>query len=76
MAMASALLPTSLRGTGLGLVVTATSVARIVATIGFGAVWVAAGADVAVVCFAAVLVAALTASGLAFLKMRDVRFAT
>ena len=66
MAISSALLPTALRGTGLALLVTATSVARIVAAIGFGALWSQAGTDVAVIAFAAGLATAIAVAAFLF----------
>ncbi len=71
MAIASALLPASLRGTGLALLVTATSVARIVAAIAFGAVWASAGAHTALVSFAIALVVVLAASAMAMVYLRE-----
>jgi MFS family permease len=71
MAIASTLLPAALRGTGLGLLVTATSLARIVAAIGFGAVWTSAGSETALTVFAAGLAVALAAAALSFLRLRN-----
>jgi MFS family permease len=59
MALASAVLPASLRGSGLALVVTATSLSRLAASIVFGAVWTFAGLEAAVVSFALALALAL-----------------
>ena len=75
MAIASALLPAHLRGTGLGLLVTATSLTRIVATVGFGAIWTSAGSDVALETYAIGLAIALVGATLCFLffgRDRDV----
>jgi MFS family permease len=58
-AMASALLPPEVRGTGLATLVTATSVGRLVASVLFGALWTAFGYQTAVVAFAGVLLLAL-----------------
>ncbi|CAA9515083.1 MAG: Uncharacterized MFS-type transporter [uncultured Solirubrobacteraceae bacterium] len=69
MAISSALLPAALRGTGLALLVTATSVARIVAAIGFGALWSQAGTDVAVIAFAAVLATAIAVAAFLFTRV-------
>ena len=59
MALASAVLPPALRASGLALVVTATSLARLVASIAFGVLWTAFGLETAVVAFAVGLVVAL-----------------
>lgn len=69
MAISSALLPAALRGTGLALLVTATSVARIVAAIGFGALWSQAGTDVAVIAFAAGLTTAIAVAAFLFTRV-------
>jgi MFS family permease len=47
-ALASALLPPEVRATGLSLLVTVTSLARLVASIAFGAIWVLIGVKAAV----------------------------
>jgi predicted MFS family arabinose efflux permease len=62
MALASTLLPEELRASGLSLVVSVTSLARLVASIAFGAVWAAAGIQAAIVVFGIAL-AATTALG-------------
>jgi MFS family permease len=59
MALGSALLPPALRGSGLALIVTATSLARLVASILFGALWTLVGIETAVAVFAVALVVAL-----------------
>ena len=59
MAMGSAYLPESLRGSGLALLGTSTSIARLFASIGFGAVWTWLGAQAAVGLFAFGLVVAM-----------------
>jgi MFS family permease len=60
MALGSAVTPEALRGSGLALLGTATSVARLFASLAFGALWTLWGMDAAVVCFAVALVAAAT----------------
>jgi MFS family permease len=65
MAFASSVLPEQLRGTGLALIVTATSVARLLGSILFGALWTVFGVNAAVFAFAAVLVLALPLAMLA-----------
>jgi MFS family permease len=66
-ALASAVLPAELRGSGLALLGTATNLARLFSSVLFGALWTAFGIQVAAVGFAgALLVAgALSAVGLA-----------
>ena len=64
-ALASAVLPTELRASGLGLLTTATNVARLLASVLFGALWTRWSLDIAVGCFAAGLGAALLVAVLA-----------
>jgi MFS family permease len=59
MAMGSAVVPDELRGSGLALLGTATSVARLVASLLFGALWTLWSIHAAVVAFAVALVAAM-----------------
>jgi MFS family permease len=51
-ALASSMLPAEVRATGLSLVMTATSIARLLASVLFGAIWVLAGVHAAVWVFA------------------------
>jgi MFS family permease len=63
MALASAVLPPTLRGSGLALLTTGTSLSRLLSSVLFGAVWTAFGIQTAIVVFAAGLaVAGLTAA--------------
>src|SRR3954451_719495 len=62
-AMASALLPPEARATGLSLLVTVTSIGRLIASIAFGAAWMLIGVHAAVVVFAAGLVVAAALAG-------------
>ncbi len=62
MALGSAIVPEELRGSGLALLGTATSVARLVASLAFGALWTLWGMDVAMGCFSVALVAAAAVS--------------
>jgi MFS family permease len=59
MALASAVLPEELRGSGLAVLVTATSGARLLASIAFGALWTWASFSSAVLVFALALAGAL-----------------
>ena len=61
MALASAFVPAPLRGSGLGIVATANGVARLFASLLFGALWEARGMAFALVVFAAGLGCALLA---------------
>jgi MFS family permease len=58
-AIASALLPAPLQASGLALLVTATSLAKLGSSIVFGLVWTLGGLDAAAVAFAAALAVAL-----------------
>ena len=64
MAMGSAVVPDDLRGSGLALLGTATSVARLVASLLFGALWTVWGIHAAVGAFAVGLAVAMTASSI------------
>jgi MFS family permease len=61
-ALLSAVLPPELRGSGLGLVATAVSLARLVASIAFGWLWSARGGPTAIVVFAVAMPLAMAAS--------------
>lgn len=63
-AIASALLPDRLRASGLALLVTATSLAKLVSSVLFGLAWTLGGLDVAALAFGAALVVALLAATL------------
>ena len=58
-AFASGVLPETVRGTGLAVLLTSTSVARMLASVGFGWVWAVAGPQRAVAWFAVALGLAL-----------------
>jgi len=58
MALASAMLPADVRGTGLALLTTMTSLGRLAASIAFGAVWAGYGSTAALTGFVVALVAA------------------
>jgi MFS family permease len=62
-ALGSSHLPEELRGSGLAILGTATSAARLVASLLFGALWTAAGVGGALGCFAIGLVLATALSG-------------
>jgi len=65
MALASAIVPEHLRGSGLALLVTATSLAKLVASIAFGALWTAFDARTAVIAFAVGLAVTLCLAAVA-----------
>jgi MFS family permease len=58
MAMGSAVVPETVRGSGLALLRTTTSGARLLASVTFGALWTVWGIDAAIVCFGIALLAA------------------
>jgi MFS family permease len=70
MAVASGLLPESLRGSGLAFVVTCTSVGRLLASVVFGALWTYFGIETAVVIYTAGLAAALPLAAWAIARSR------
>jgi MFS family permease len=67
MALGSAEVPEALRGSGLALLGTASSTARLVSSLAFGALWTATSADTAVMVFG---IALLLAMGLAARGLR------
>jgi len=69
-AMASALLPEEVRGTGLAALVTATSTGRMLASILFGALWTAFGYEAAVAAFVVVLLSALATATPVLVRMQ------
>lgn len=73
MALASAMLPVDVRGTGLALLTTMTSLGRLAASIAFGAVWAGYGSSAALTGFVVALVAAtgLAAAALAGSRGHD-----
>jgi MFS family permease len=62
MALASAHVPDETRGTGLAVLGTASSLARLTASLLFGALWTAFGITTAFVCFAVALTAVIAAT--------------
>jgi hypothetical protein len=58
MAMGSAVVPEEVRGSGLALLRTTTSAARLLASVTFGALWTLWGIEAAIACFGAALLAA------------------
>jgi MFS family permease len=68
MALASSMLPESLRTSGLALLATATSLARLAASVLFGLTWTWQGVEVAVCIFMAGLVSAMILAGTHLLR--------
>ena len=68
MALGSAVVPDEVRGSGLALLRTSTSVARLFASIGFGAVWTLWGIDAALAAFGAALLAAVAVAAVALAR--------
>jgi len=64
-AMASAALPPRLCGSGLAVLATVTNVARLLASVAFGAIWMWTGLNNAIVAFAGALVIAIAIARLA-----------
>jgi MFS family permease len=71
MAIGSALLPESARATGLSLIVTATSIAKLLASVLFGAVWTVAGLRTALIAFGCALVLAAAVGAAVLARTRD-----
>jgi MFS family permease len=71
MALGSTVIPDGVRGSGLALLGTATSLARLFASIAFGGLWVLWGINAAFVVFAIALVAASVFAGAALIRSRE-----
>jgi MFS family permease len=69
-ALGSALAPEEVRGSGLALLRTVTSIARLVASIAFGALWTVWGMEVALATFAAALLAATAIAAVVLISTR------
>jgi MFS family permease len=65
-ALASGMLPGTLRGSGLALLTTATSMSRLIASIAFGWIWTVWGQNTATVWFAVALTAGIVAAAPVF----------
>jgi MFS family permease len=70
MALASTMLPEELRGSGMALLVTATSLARLLASVLFGTLWTWLGIEAAIVFYAAGLVVVMSLAAIALLRTR------
>jgi hypothetical protein len=71
MALASALLPEKLRGSGLALLVTATSLTRLLASVILGAIWTWVGLEAAVLSFGIGLLLALALAATVLRRMKE-----
>jgi MFS family permease len=71
MALASSLLPERLRGSGLALLVTATSLGRLLASVALGAIWTWIGLEAAVLSFGIGLVLAMLLAGVLLARVKE-----
>ncbi len=71
MALASALLPRRLIGSGLALLVTVTSLMRLLASVILGALWTLFGLETAVLCFGIGLLLSMALAAFLFTRMRE-----
>jgi MFS family permease len=71
MALASAVVPEELRGSGLALVRTVTSVFRLLASVAFGALWFVWSIDLAIATFGAALLVSTAAAALLLARHRE-----
>lgn len=71
MALASTLLPRSLQATGLAVVVTGTSLGRLLSAIAFGALWTWQGPETALVVFICGLAVAIAAALVVLMRARE-----
>jgi MFS family permease len=71
MAFGSAIVPDELRGSGLALLSTATSLSRLVASLAFGGLWTLVGIRSATACFGVALVVAIAVAAAALRRTRE-----
>ena len=71
MALGSTIVPDEVRGSGLALVGTVTNIARLIASVVFGALWTVWGIHAAIACFGVGLVAATALAALLLLRTRE-----
>ena len=71
MALGSSVVPDEVRGSGLALVGTVTNIARLLASVAFGALWTLWGLHNAIACFAAALVAATALAAVLLARTRE-----
>jgi MFS family permease len=70
-ALGSAVVPPEVRASGLALLRTSTSLARLIASIAFGGLWVLWGMGAAIACFGAALVGATALAAVALRSTRE-----
>lgn len=70
-AFGSAIVPQSVRGSGLALLNTITGVSKLLSSIAFGAIWTLTSTDTAIAVFGAGLVVAMGLSALSFVRTRE-----
>ena len=71
MALASSLLPERLRGSGLALLVTATSLSRLLASVALGAIWTWISLEAAVLSFGIGLLLAMSLAGVVLARVKE-----
>ena len=71
MALASSMLPERLRGSGLALLVTATSLTRLLASVILGAIWTWVGLEAAVFSFGIGLIVAIALAGIVLGRVKE-----
>jgi predicted MFS family arabinose efflux permease len=71
MALGSTIVPEEVRASGLALVGTVVNVARLIASVAFGALWTLWGLQFAIGCFAAALVAATALAATLLVRTRE-----
>ena len=71
MALGSAIVPDEVRGSGLALLRSVTSGARLVASVAFGALWTFWGIDFALVCFGVALAVATVLAAIVLVRTRE-----
>ena len=70
-AFGSALVPASVRGSGLALLNTMTGVAKLLSSIAFGALWTLTSTNTAIAVFGAALLVAMGLAALSFVRTRE-----
>ena len=73
MALTSSITPPELRGSGLALIVTATSLARLLASLAFGVIWTFAGMNAAIAAFAAGLLLGIPLATVGLGRAKELR---
>jgi MFS family permease len=68
MALAGALLPEELRGSGMGLITAVVAASRLFGAVAFGALWTLGGVDVAVLAFAGLLTGSIVLAAVALVR--------